>query len=73
MQQDAVAIWATLGPLAGVLAAVLLFGLALWLVARARRGNRKVREARDDPHAAQGRRTTDGTELAQKDHRDISQ
>ena len=72
MQQDAVVLWGTLGPLAGILAAALLFGLALWLVARARRGNRKVREARDDPHANQGMRN-DGTELAQKDHRDISQ
>ena len=72
--QDAVLMWGTLGPLAGILAAVVLFSLALWFVARARRGNRKVREARDDPHVRHGARPRgDGAELAKKDHRDISQ
>jgi hypothetical protein len=73
MQQDGAVLWGTLGPLAGILAAVLLFGLALWLVARARRGNRKVREARDDPHVREGGGRRDGAELAREDRRDISQ
>jgi hypothetical protein len=40
-----------MGTLAGLLVAVLIFGFAWSLVARARRGNRQVRERRNDPHA----------------------
>jgi hypothetical protein len=52
-----------------------LFVLALWLVKRARDGNRKVREARRDPHVDRGKRAarSEHTELAQEDRRDISQ
>lgn len=42
----------TVGLVAGIATAVLIFAGAWWLVARARRGNRKVREARHDPHVA---------------------
>jgi hypothetical protein len=65
-------VWGTVGTVVGVLMAVGLFALALWLVARARQGNRRVREARDDPHVDHGAHG-DGSELARKDHRDISQ
>jgi hypothetical protein len=41
----------TLSTIGGLIVAVLLFAMAWWLVGRARQGNRKVREARRDPHA----------------------
>jgi NO-binding membrane sensor protein with MHYT domain len=43
-------VWGTLSTVGGLLVAVGLSGLALWLVKRARDGNRRVREARRDPH-----------------------
>jgi hypothetical protein len=70
--EETTALWGTLGTVAGVLAAVVLFLLALWFVARARQGNRRVREARHDPHVDHGA-DGDGSELAQEDRRDISQ
>ena len=70
--EQTTALWGTLGTVGGVLAAVVLFLLALWFVARARQGNRRVREARQDPHVDQGAHS-DGSELAQEDRRDISQ
>jgi NO-binding membrane sensor protein with MHYT domain len=65
-------VWGTLSTVGGLLVAVGLSGLALWLVKRARDGNRRVREARRDPHVDRGKRS-DRTKLAQKDHRDIGQ
>lgn len=41
----------TLGSIAGIAIAVLIFALAWRLVIRARAGNARVREARRDPHA----------------------
>ena len=74
MEEEAY-LWGTLGTVLGLLMAVGLFVLALWLVKGARDGNRKVREARHDPHVDRGKRTnrSEHTELAQEDHRDISQ
>ena len=71
MQTDAY-LWGLFGTIAGVVVAIVLFVLALRFVARARRGNRRVREARHDPHAAGGhgdRRTA----AAAEDRRDIGQ
>jgi hypothetical protein len=65
-------VWGTLGTIGGLLLSVALFVLALWLVKRARDGNRRVREARHDPHVDHGKRG-ERTELAEKDHRDIGQ
>ncbi len=65
-------LWGTFGTVAAVLVAIGLFVLALRLVARARQGNRKVREARHDPHAARGKGDR-RTAAAADDHRDISQ
>jgi hypothetical protein len=42
----------TAGMIAGLATAVLIFAGAWLLVARARRANRRVREARGDPHIA---------------------
>jgi hypothetical protein len=42
--------FATLGSIGGIVVAVLILALAWWVVMRARSGNRKVREARRDPH-----------------------
>jgi hypothetical protein len=61
-----------LGTIGGVLLAVALLFLALRLVARAREGNRRVREARRDPHVDHEQHAG-RSELAEKDHRDISQ
>jgi hypothetical protein len=74
MEEEAY-LWGTLGTALGLLMAVGLFVLALWLVKHARDGNRKVREARRDPHVDRGKRAnrSEHTELAQEDHRDISQ
>ena len=43
-------LWGTFGTAAGMAVAVGLLLLAAWFVARARKGNRQVREARHDPH-----------------------
>jgi hypothetical protein len=74
MEEEAF-IWGTLGTVLGLLVAAGLFVLALRLVEHARDGNRKVREARRDPHVDRGKRANraEHTELAQQDHRDISQ
>jgi type IV secretory pathway TrbD component len=74
MEEEAY-VWGTLGTVLGLVLAVGLFVLALWLVRRARDGNRKVREARRDPHVDRGQRVhrRERTELAHEDHRDISQ
>jgi hypothetical protein len=74
MEEEAY-VWGTLGTAFGLFMAVGLFVLALWLVRRARDGNRKVREARRDPHMDRGKPVSRSqhTELAQEDHRDISQ
>jgi hypothetical protein len=53
----------------GLVIAVLLFGLAWWVVARARIGNRKLREARRDPHTDFRADQDD----AEDPHRDIPQ
>jgi hypothetical protein len=75
MEEEAAYAWGTLGTVLGLLVAVGFLVLALWLVKRARDGNRKVREARRDPHVDRGKRANraEHTELAQQDHRDISQ
>ncbi len=39
-----------LGAVGGIIVAVLIFASAWWFVRRAREGNRRVREARGDPH-----------------------
>lgn len=57
-----VATLGTFGTIAGLIVAVLIFGGAAWLVSSARKGNRRTREARHDPHAGRG-----------PDHRDIKQ
>ena len=46
------ALTGTVGLIAGLATAIAIFGGAWMLVARARRGNRRVREARGDPHVA---------------------
>lgn len=58
--------WGTLGVVTGLLVAVGLFLVTARLVANARKGNRRVREARHDPHAqrdADG--GTNGRDIAQ--------
>lgn len=61
-------VWGAIGALGGTAVAVIIFILAARFVARARKGNRGVREARHDPHAdpAPGEHGRDR-------HRDISQ
>ena len=61
-------VWATLSTIAGLLVAVGIFLLAARLVTRARKGNRRVRQARHDPHAPEGEPAEDP-----RDARDISQ
>jgi len=70
--EEAANVWGVVGTVGGVVLAVALLVVALRLVARAREGNRRVREARRDPHVAHGQRGG-RSELARKDHRDISQ
>lgn len=43
-------LWGTFGTAAGLIVAIVLFLLAAWFVAHARKGNRLAREARHDPH-----------------------
>ncbi|MDX1561307.1 MAG: hypothetical protein R3305_00175 [Gammaproteobacteria bacterium] len=53
----------------GIVIAVAIFLVAWRLVTRARAGNRKVREARDDPHADPANASADDPES----RRDIPQ
>ena len=57
-----VATLGTFGTIAGLIIAILIFAGAGWLVAKARKGNRRTREARQGRHAGGG-----------PDHRDIKQ
>jgi hypothetical protein len=43
-------VWGTFGTVAGLIVAVVLLLMAARFVAKARKGNRRVREARHDPH-----------------------
>jgi hypothetical protein len=43
-------LWGTFSTAAGLIVAVGLLLLAAWFVAYARKGNRRLREARHDPH-----------------------
>ena len=61
-------LWATFGTAAGLAVAVGLLLLAAWVVAHARKGNRRVREARDDPHVSAAAYRKMG-----EDRRDIGQ
>jgi len=47
---DASGLWASVSTVAGLAVAVTLLLLAAWFVAHARKVNRRVREARHDPH-----------------------
>jgi hypothetical protein len=47
-------LWGTFGTAAGLIVAIGLLLLAAWFVARARKGNRRLREARHDPHVDPG-------------------
>lgn len=57
----------SIGAVSAIVAALAIFAGAWWLVARARAGNRKVREARHDPHAVRDEKRT------QDPNRDIRQ
>jgi hypothetical protein len=66
-------IWGTLGTIAGIAVAVALFMLAARFVARARKGNRRLRDARHDPHSETPRNHTMSPAPPAADGRDISQ
>lgn len=61
-------LWGTFGAVAGLVVAIVLLLFAAWFVAYARRGNKRVREARHDPHADPGPPREKGEE-----RRDIAQ
>jgi hypothetical protein len=61
-------LWGTFGLAAGLVVAVGLMLLAAWFVAHARKANRRVREARNDPHVATAAYRKKG-----EDRRDIGQ
>lgn len=65
-------LWGTVGTIVGVIVAVVLFMIALRFVARAREGNRRVREAHHDPHAAP-KHPDRSSQQAIDDRRDIGQ
>ena len=65
---NASGLWATVGTVAGLAVALALLMLAAWFVAHARKGNRRVREARHDPHVDPAAYRKHG-----EDRRDIGQ
>lgn len=61
-------LWGTFGTAAGLIVAVGLLLLAAWFVAHARKGNRRLREARHDPHvdpAASGKKGEERRDIDQ--------
>lgn len=60
--ESIVATIGSLGAVGGLIVAIGLFVVAAWLVSRASKGNRHLRNAKHEPHAGRG-----------QDRRDIKQ
>lgn len=63
-------LWATFGTAAGLIVAVGLLLFAAWFVAKARKGNRRLRETRHDAHVDS---TAYGKKGGGEERRDIGQ